>query len=136
MKEQKIFVGIGGGAIQLGLWGYYANLAGLKVVIAEVDDAKVRAIRNNNNYYSLNIAYFDRIVPVTVGPVIISNLVGGDRVYNESFKGLTGRVKQCITVTYGEDTQDYNVSVVEVNQNGWGTTVTLMSDDLEILHEL
>ncbi|MBU0951269.1 MAG: hypothetical protein KKH91_00360 [Elusimicrobia bacterium] len=73
MKEQKIFVGIGGGAIQLGLWGYYANLAGLKVVIAEVDDAKVRAIRNNNNYYSLNIAYFDRIVPVTVGPVQIYN---------------------------------------------------------------
>lgn len=73
MKSQKIFVGIGGGAIQLGLWSYYAHMSGMKIILAEVDNNKVRSIRNNKNHYFLNIAYFDKIVSENIGPVEIYN---------------------------------------------------------------
>jgi mannitol-1-phosphate 5-dehydrogenase len=66
-------VGIGGGAIQLGLWSLYAAKSGMKIVLAEVDAGKVGAIRKNGNRYSVNIAGFDRITGVTVGPVEIYN---------------------------------------------------------------
>ncbi len=74
MKKQKIYVGIGSGAIQLGLWAYYANLSGMKVILSDVDAAKVEQIRKNENFYHINIAYFDRIASVKVGPVEIYNL--------------------------------------------------------------
>ena len=73
MKRQRLFLGIGGGAIQLGLWSYYAGLSGMRIVIAEVDGGKVRSIRRNRNYCFLNIALFDRIVTRKVGPLEIYN---------------------------------------------------------------
>ena len=73
-KEQKIYVGIGSGAVQLGLWAYYANLSGMKVILSDVDPIKVEQIRKNKNSYYINIAYFDRISSVKVGPVEIYNL--------------------------------------------------------------
>ena len=74
VEKQKIYVGIGSGAIQLGLWAYYARLSGMKVILSDVDSVKVDRIRNNNNFYYINIAYFDRISSVKVGPVEIYNL--------------------------------------------------------------
>ena len=74
MKGQKVFVGIGSGAIQLGLWAYYANLSGMKVILSDVDSVKVEQIRKNKNSYCINIAYFDRISSVKVSPVEIYNL--------------------------------------------------------------
>lgn len=71
--SQKVFLGIGGGAIQLGLWAYYAFLEGARIVLTEVDEEKIRCIRGNDNTYWINIASFDRITPVKVGPVEILN---------------------------------------------------------------
>ena len=71
--KQKIFVGIGSGAIQLGLWAYYAYKTGMKIVLVEVDNTKVQAIRNNQNCYYINIAQFDKIVTEKIGPVEIYN---------------------------------------------------------------
>ncbi len=73
MKEQKIYVGIGSGAVQLGLWAYYANLSGMKVILSDIDPIKVGQIRKNRNSYYINIACFDRISSVKVGPVEIYN---------------------------------------------------------------
>lgn len=72
--KQKIYVGIGSGAIQLGLWAYYAKLSGMQVILSDVDPIKVEQIRKNKNSYYINIAYFDRISSVKVGPVEIYNL--------------------------------------------------------------
>jgi mannitol-1-phosphate 5-dehydrogenase len=74
MKGQKVFVGIGSGAIQLGLWAYYAKLSEMKVILSDVDSVKVEQIRKNKNSYCINIAYFDRISSVKVSPVEIYNL--------------------------------------------------------------
>ncbi len=74
MKKQKIYVGIGSGAVQLGLWAYYAKLSEMKVILSDVDSVKVDRIRKNKNSYYINIAYFDRISSVKVGPVEIYNL--------------------------------------------------------------
>ncbi len=71
---QKIYVGIGGGAIQLGLWAYYASSAGMRVILCDVDTVRVNQIKKNKNFYFVNIAYFDRIAPVRVGPVEIYDL--------------------------------------------------------------
>lgn len=68
-----MFVGIGSGAIQLGLWSYYAHLSGMKVVLVEVDDKKVQSVRSNKNSYFINIAYFDKIISKKIGPVEIYN---------------------------------------------------------------
>lgn len=70
----KIYVGIGSGAVQLGLWAYHANLAGMKIVLCDVDPLRINQIRENKNSYYINIAHFDRIVSVKVGPVEIYNL--------------------------------------------------------------
>lgn len=67
------FVGIGSGAIQLGLWAYYAFLEGAQIVLSEVDARKVEDIRTNKGFYAVNIACIDRIVPVRIGPVRIFN---------------------------------------------------------------
>ncbi len=73
-EQLQIYVGIGGGAIQLGLWAYYAKTAGMRVILCDVDAERVNELRKNGNFYSINIAYFDRIIPVRVGPVEIYNL--------------------------------------------------------------
>ncbi len=73
MKSKKIFVGIGAGAIQLGLWAYYASLCGAEIVLVEVDEEKIKNIKRNKNFYCINIAHFDRIENVRVGPVEIYN---------------------------------------------------------------
>ena len=73
MKEKKIFVGIGSGAIQLGLWSYYAFLSGMEIVLVEVDREKVNSIRKNKNFYWINIAYFNKISSFKIGPVKIFN---------------------------------------------------------------
>lgn len=70
---QKVFVGIGSGAIQLGLWAYYAFRKGAKVVLSEVDEGRVKDIRSNGNCYHINLARFDRVVSVKIGPVDICN---------------------------------------------------------------
>ena len=80
IKSKKLFVGIGSGAIQLGLWAYYAFLGGAEIVLSEVDAHKVASIRANHQYYTINVAHFNKIVPVTVGPVYIYNpMVPSDR---------------------------------------------------------
>lgn len=68
-----IFVGIGAGAIQLGLWAYYASLSGAEIILVEVDEEKIKNIKKNKNFYCINIAHFDRIESVRVGPVEIYN---------------------------------------------------------------
>ncbi|OIO76178.1 MAG: hypothetical protein AUJ85_01125 [Elusimicrobia bacterium CG1_02_37_114] len=73
-NNQKIFVGIGSGAIQLGLWAYQANLAGMKIILCDVDPERINQIRKNKNCYHINIAHFDRIVSVKIGPVEIYNI--------------------------------------------------------------
>lgn len=73
MGTEKIFVGIGAGAIQLGLWAYYASLCGAEIVLVEVDEEKIKNIKENKNFYCINIAHFDRIENVSVGPVEIYN---------------------------------------------------------------
>ena len=78
--SSKSLVGIGSGAIQLGLWAYYARRAGARVTLAEVDAARVAAIRKTGGFYTVNIARFDRIEPVRVGPVgILNPLVPAER---------------------------------------------------------
>ena len=74
MKKQKIYVGIGSGAVQLGLWAYYASLSGMRIILSDVDPIRVDQIRKNRNFYYINIAYFDRIASVRIGPVEIYNL--------------------------------------------------------------
>ncbi len=73
-EKQRVYVGIGSGAIQLGLWAYYAGLSGMRIILSDVDPVKVDQIRKNNNSYYINIAYFDRVSPVKVGPVEVYNL--------------------------------------------------------------
>lgn len=73
MENEKTFVGIGSGAIQLGLWAYYASLSGMKIVLVEVDEEKIKNIKKNKNFYCINIAHFDRIEHIRIGPVEIYN---------------------------------------------------------------
>jgi mannitol-1-phosphate 5-dehydrogenase len=95
VKSEKLFVGIGSGAIQLGLWGYYAFLEGAEIVLSEVDAPKVASIRANHQRYSVNIAHFDKIVPVTVGPVHIYNpMVPSDR---SKLLGALARANDVVT---------------------------------------
>lgn len=68
MENEKIFVCIGAGAIQLGLWAYYASLSGMKIILVEVDGEKIKNIKKNKNFYCINIAHFDRIENVRIGP--------------------------------------------------------------------
>lgn len=75
--KSKIFVGIGSGAVQLGLWAYYANRFGARIVLTEVDEEKIKSIKRNKNFYYINIAHFDRIENVRVGPI---------KIYNPSIK--------------------------------------------------
>ncbi len=64
---------MGSGAIQLGLWAYHAYLQGARIILTEVDEEKIQNIRRNESSYSINIAGYDRITPVKIGPVEILN---------------------------------------------------------------
>jgi mannitol-1-phosphate 5-dehydrogenase len=80
LDSKRVMVGIGAGAIQLGLWAYYAFLDGAEIVLAEIDRQKVESVRANNHLYTINIAHFDRIAPITVGPIgIYSPTIAHDR---------------------------------------------------------
>lgn len=71
----KRFVGFGFGPIQAGLFAYEALRSGRfdTVTIAEVDAALVRAIRESDGFYHLNVAHKDGIVTERLGPVRILN---------------------------------------------------------------
>ncbi len=73
MKNKKLFVGIGSGAVQLGLWAYHAFLSNMDIVLVEVDREKINSIKKNKNSYWINIACFNKINPVKIGPVKIFN---------------------------------------------------------------
>lgn len=73
MPGRPLYVGVGAGAIQLGLWAYVASRRGARVVLAEVDAGKVERIRRNRGICAVNIARLDRIERGRVGPVEILN---------------------------------------------------------------
>ncbi len=68
---RPLFVGIGAGAIQLGMWAYFAHLKRARIVLAEVDRGRVAGIRRNGGRFTVNIARGRRVAAVTVGPVEI-----------------------------------------------------------------
>ena len=75
MSNNRTFVGFGFGPIQSGLFLYEAWRSGGfgRLVVAEIDEGLVRAVRANGGSYSLNIAYPDRVEGVTVPGVEIYN---------------------------------------------------------------
>lgn len=78
---RTLFVGIGAGAIQLGMWGYFAHLKRARIVLAEVDRERVAGIRRNGGRYTVNIARGRKVKAVTVGPVeILDPNAPADRV--------------------------------------------------------
>jgi mannitol-1-phosphate 5-dehydrogenase len=110
------FVGIGSGAIQLGLWAYYAFRRGARVVLAEVDAKKVAAIRANRGRYSVNIAGERGIRTVRVGPVHILNPgVAADRAL------LVAELKRAAdVVTAVPSTRLYSAGVADLLREGLG----------------
>lgn len=72
-KRQRTFVGLGFGPIQGGLFLYEAFRSGnfVRLVVAEVMQDAVEAVRDSGGMYSVNIAYSDRIEIARVGPVEI-----------------------------------------------------------------
>lgn len=78
----KALVGFGFGPIQSGLFVYEAFCSGnfSRLVVAEVDQSMVDAVRANGNKYELNIARSDRIDTITVENVELYNpMVEEDR---------------------------------------------------------
>ncbi len=71
----QIFVGFGFGAIQAGLFLYEAWRSGnfTRLVVAEVLQDVVDAVRANSGLYTLNIAHADHVQTVQVGPIEIYN---------------------------------------------------------------
>ncbi len=71
----KTFVGFGFGPIQSGLFAYEAWRSGnfARLVVAEIDDALVGAVRAGGNRYAVNIARPDRIDRATVPGVELYN---------------------------------------------------------------
>lgn len=74
MKKQKVFVGIGCGVVQLGLWAYIASQKNCRIVLGRLNQQKVDELRNNDGTYSINIASEDGIENRTVGPIEVYNL--------------------------------------------------------------
>ena len=72
---QRTFVGFGLGAIQAGLFLYEAQTAGSfdRLAVAEVIPEKVRQVRENDGYVTVNIAHSDHIEAARVGPVEVLN---------------------------------------------------------------
>lgn len=82
MSADRVFVGLGFGAIQSGLFVYEAWRSGnfSRLVVAEVVPEMVAAVRRNGGRYALNIATPAGIEAMEVGPVEIFNpLVADDR---------------------------------------------------------
>jgi mannitol-1-phosphate 5-dehydrogenase len=116
MKGGRVFVGIGAGAIQLGLWAYYAFRRGAKVVLAEVDAPKGAAIRRNHGRYAVNIAGKSGIRPVRVGPVRVLNpAVAADRNLLVAALKEAGDV-----VTAVPSTRLYDAGVADLLREGLG----------------
>lgn len=82
-SAEGTFVGFGFGAIQAGVFLYEAWRSGnfARLVVAEVMQEVVDAVRANDGYYTLNLAHADHVETVQVGPVEIFNpAVAEDRV--------------------------------------------------------
>lgn len=78
---KKTFAGFGFGPIQSGLFAKEAADAAVfdEIVVSEVDAALVDAVRGNNNRYTVNIAWGDRVEAVTVeGVTLLNPAVPGD----------------------------------------------------------
>lgn len=78
----RTFVGFGFGAIQSGLFLYEAFFSGAfrRLVVAEVLQDVVSAVRRADNTYGLNIAYHDRVDCARIGRVAIQDpAVDSDR---------------------------------------------------------
>lgn len=71
----RTYVGFGFGAIQAGLFLYEASQTSAfeRLVVAEVMPDIVDAVRGAGGYFTVNIAYADRIVGQRVGPVAVEN---------------------------------------------------------------
>lgn len=74
MKKQKVFVGIGCGVVQLGLWAYYAKSKNCRIVLARINQKKVDQLRGNKGFYSINIAHKENIETRSIGPVEVYGL--------------------------------------------------------------
>jgi len=72
----RTFVGFGFGPIQSGLFAKEAAESGRfdEIVVAEVDGALVEALRRNNDTYTVNVAYADRVEAVNVQGVKLLHL--------------------------------------------------------------
>jgi hypothetical protein len=75
LNTNRTFAGFGFGPIQSALFVYEAWRSGNfdRLVVSEVDDALVSAVRANRNSYSINVAHPDRIEKVTVTDVVLHN---------------------------------------------------------------
>jgi len=75
LNGTRSFVGFGFGPIQAGLFLYEAFLSGgfRRLVVAEVVEEVVHAIRQASGHFSVNIARADRVESVRVGPIEILN---------------------------------------------------------------
>jgi len=70
-ENSRTFVGFGFGAIQAGLFAFEAlrSRRFARVVVAEVAPALVRAVRQNDGRFALNVAHRDRIESLELGPI-------------------------------------------------------------------
>jgi mannitol-1-phosphate 5-dehydrogenase len=75
LTGHRTFVGFGFGAIQAGLFLYEAFRSGgfARLVVGEVAEDAVEALRRNAGCYAVNIARPDRVEVARVGPVQIEN---------------------------------------------------------------
>ena len=81
--DGRVYVGLGFGAIQAGLFLYEAHRSGAfgRLVAAEVVPEVVAAARGAGGRFTVNIAHADRIERAEVGPVEVENpLVESDRL--------------------------------------------------------
>ena len=81
MKDHT-FVGFGFGPIQAGFFVPEAVRSGTfsRIVIAEVDEQLVNAVRENNGSYSINIAHKDGIEVVKIDNIeVLNSTVASDR---------------------------------------------------------
>jgi len=72
---KRVFVGFGFGPIQSGLFAKEAAESGRfdEIVVTEVDGGLVGALRQNNDAYTVNIAYADRVEATAVHGVKLLN---------------------------------------------------------------
>jgi mannitol-1-phosphate 5-dehydrogenase len=82
MKPAHVLVGFGFGPIQAGLFVKEAYESGAfrRIAVAEINPELVRAVRENNGCYSVNVAYLDRIEAHEIrGVELLNPLVSEDR---------------------------------------------------------